>query len=418
MDAELSQKQLKSNYSSFMWHAAFLSLTVNFMDVDTIIPAMLLKSGGTSFHVGFLAAIMVGGARIFQLLFAGFLSNKERKKAYILLGINLRIISLTGLALLLLLWSGAGGAVLIPGIFLFISLFSVSGAFANVTYVDLLGKSIATHQRKHFFTRKQVITSVSILVSALAAREILKRVAPPLNYGLLFSLAAALLAVASIGFWKIIERKSIIKKTTTPAAAIRRIPREIAANSNLKNYLILNNILGVSVSVMPFMVLFARKQLMLSDRLIGNFLLMKIAGMLLASLAISRFSHGRSYRGVLRLCVLAAVLIPLSAMLFAGHAFAYQFVFFISGIFTSAYRIAMSGILVEISDESNRSLYTGISGAGDITTALFPLIVGALLPVAGFTTIFWLCAFIVATGYYFAQKMDCFRARSLVQKAV
>lgn len=96
-----------------MWHATFLALTVNFVDIDTIIPSMLLQAGGTAFHVGLLTAIMVGGARLFQLLFAGFISNKEQKKGYLLAGINLRIVSLFGLALLLVFPMIAGAVLTI-----------------------------------------------------------------------------------------------------------------------------------------------------------------------------------------------------------------------------------------------------------------------------------------------------------------
>ena len=36
----------RHNYYAFLWHASFLSLAQNFMDVDTVIPAMLIEAGG------------------------------------------------------------------------------------------------------------------------------------------------------------------------------------------------------------------------------------------------------------------------------------------------------------------------------------------------------------------------------------
>jgi len=73
-----------SNFGALLWHAVFLALASNFMDVDTVIPAMLIKAGGSEIHLGFLTAIMVGGARFSQLLFAGFLSHRPRKKTFLL----------------------------------------------------------------------------------------------------------------------------------------------------------------------------------------------------------------------------------------------------------------------------------------------------------------------------------------------
>lgn len=43
-----------TNYRSFMIHALFLSLTMSFIDVNTVAPAMLTESGATTFHLGFL----------------------------------------------------------------------------------------------------------------------------------------------------------------------------------------------------------------------------------------------------------------------------------------------------------------------------------------------------------------------------
>ena len=89
MEAKIS----KWNFKSFLWHAVFLSLAANFMDVNTIVPSMILKLGGTSVHLGFLTTIMIGGASFMQLIFSFALSNEAYKKKWLLLGINVRIIT-------------------------------------------------------------------------------------------------------------------------------------------------------------------------------------------------------------------------------------------------------------------------------------------------------------------------------------
>ena len=89
---ELSETKSKINFNSFLWHSVFLALASNFMDVDTIIPSMLIKAGGNSIHLGVLTAIMLGGSSLFQLVFAGFLSNQSFKKRYLLIGINYYVI--------------------------------------------------------------------------------------------------------------------------------------------------------------------------------------------------------------------------------------------------------------------------------------------------------------------------------------
>ncbi len=90
----LSRQISGHNYNALLWHALFLALAKNFMDVDTIIPAMVVDAGGTSVHIGFVAAIMLGGSRLSQLFFAPFINNQPAKKGYLLWGINTRICAL------------------------------------------------------------------------------------------------------------------------------------------------------------------------------------------------------------------------------------------------------------------------------------------------------------------------------------
>ncbi|MFW5712791.1 MAG: hypothetical protein ACOC2R_10010 [Spirochaetota bacterium] len=48
------------NYFAFLWHAIFLSITITFTEVNSVIPAMILEVGGGEFHIGIVAAIMIG----------------------------------------------------------------------------------------------------------------------------------------------------------------------------------------------------------------------------------------------------------------------------------------------------------------------------------------------------------------------
>jgi hypothetical protein len=50
----LPREILKRNFFAFLWHAVFLAFAKNFMDVDTVIPAMLIESGGGAVILGTL----------------------------------------------------------------------------------------------------------------------------------------------------------------------------------------------------------------------------------------------------------------------------------------------------------------------------------------------------------------------------
>jgi MFS family permease len=404
---ELSEHNSRSNVHSFLWHAVFLALASNFMDVDTIIPSMLIKAGGTAFHLGLLTAIMLGGTRIFQLIFASRLSTKEHKKPFLLGAINVRVLTLLVLSYVFYRSSSLPGNLIIWLIFILITIFALSGSYAGISYNDIFGKSILQSSRKRFFSVKQTVNSIGIFASAMIVRELIKRIGYPNNFALLFLIAGILLLIATLGFWKIKEIPSNIENKKNLWDFIKMIPVEIKKNSNLKNYLLMINSLGLGISVLPFLILFAKDNFELSFSFIGNLLLFRTIGMLTASLIFYKISHKLNYRKLLMYNLFLGASLPIIALLLNNEPFLYQFLFILSGMFVAIYRIGDAGVLMEISTNENRVLYTGISGAGTILTTIFPLIAGFLITEIGYTWVFISISALVLISFFFVRRLDC-----------
>ena len=407
MNDILSVKRSGINFKSFLWHAIFLALASNFMDIDTVIPAMLIQSGGTSFHLGILTAILLGGSGFFQLFFASFLSNKIYKKKYLLTAINLRVVSLFALSLLFFYSDNIKSDVIIFFIFIIISFFAISGSFANISYMDIFGKSVKSEKRKKFFTLKESITSIGVFMSALMVRELLKRYDYPSNYSILFLIAAFLLLTASLGFWQLKEVRSKIKINKSIISFFKQIPSEIKQNSNLKYYLLLINTFGLALSLLPFLILFAKENFELTGKMIGNFLIFRVSGMVASGIIFYKLSDKINYKFMVKAASIVGALIPVVSLFLIQYQFYYQFLFLLSGFFVSAYKILKSGILMEISNSENRAIYSGISGAGDIVSMIFPLLAGTLISFFGFHIIFIIVSVIVFAGFFIAMKLDC-----------
>ncbi len=405
--ARSNEKYWQINFHAFLWHATFFALASNFMDVNTVIPSLLIKAGGTSLQLGFLTAIMLGGSSLFQLVFAGFLSRKSRKKKYLLWGINLRVLSLFCLAFVFFNSVQMSAGAIIVLIFVLIAVFALSGAFANVSYVDILGKSVLPQKRKSFFSLKQVIGSIGVLTSAAIVREILKHYGYPFNYAIIFLVAAFLLLIASGGFWHIHEAQSAAAPGKSFIRLLASIPGEIKANKNLKYYLLIINSLGLALGLLPFTILFAKVQFGLGYEMIGNFLLLRTIGMLTTGLILYRFSGKFNYKSLLIFSLISASLIPLSCILFRHHQAAYQMIFILAGVFAASYRMAINGLLLEISSNENRVYYAGISGAGYILTAIFSTLAGLMIPIIGFQVLFIVVMILVLASYIFIRGLHC-----------
>ncbi len=51
---KLNQSISGNNFRAFLWHAVFLALAINFIDMDTVISSMLVNAGGNAFSLFFL----------------------------------------------------------------------------------------------------------------------------------------------------------------------------------------------------------------------------------------------------------------------------------------------------------------------------------------------------------------------------
>lgn len=402
----LSAETSRSNFFAFLWHACFLAFAKNFMDIDTVVPSMLIEAGGGAIHVGLMTAITLGGASFTQLFFAPYLSNKPYKKNFLLAGINTRILSLAGLGAILFSFHGEQKSCLLWLIFIFITLFSLAGAFTNISYIDILGKSMRQNRRKKFFSSNQIISGAMVLAGAFLVKRILLWKDFPINYALMFFLGAGLLLVASAGFWNLRETLSSGMKIDGFKGLCRILKSEIKKNRKLGYFLGYINTQGIAISFLPFVILYAKEEFSTESGDIGNFLLLKVMGMVFASMLVFFWATRIKYNWLLYTNVAISLMAALIVSLAGGVNFL-KCVFVVGGITYSLFTITMGGILLEISDNENRALYTGFAGAGNIIPAVFPLLGGPFISLFGFRPFFLFYMGIVSLALVFIFKLDC-----------
>ena len=396
----------KRNFYSLLWHAGFLALAQVFMDVDTIVPAMLVDAGGSAVQVGILTAIMLGGSSFTQLIYAPFISNYHFKKKFLLLGINSRVLSLLGLSLMLYFSSMIDESNIIWLIFILISIFSFGGAFANVSYTDILGKSVMPDSRKSFFSIRQVFVGIILFFSALLAKRILSLEQYPINYSYMFFIAFGALFIASLGFWNIKEVTPSRMAVKSPKHFFQLIVIELKQNKKLKYFLGFINTMGISISLLPFIILYAKEFYGTQSADTGIFLLYKIIGSVATGFILFFLAGRYKYRYLLYGSVSLAFILPLFILL-SPEIPSFVTIFFIGGIIFTAYYISMNGVLLEVSGTENRTLYTGITGAGNLLPAIFPLLGGFIIKYFGFQPFFILFMIIILSSVFFIYKLNC-----------
>ncbi len=404
----LTAKISKHNFYSFLWHAGFLAFAQNFMDVDTIIPAMVIEAGGNSLHVGIMAAIMMGGSSLTQLFFAPFVSNVKYKKKYLLTGINLRVASLLALALILYSFSFYHSAFVLWFIFLFISLFSFSGAFTNISYVDVVGKSINQDDRKSFFSARQIIGGIIIISTAFLAKRVLSASQFPVNYSTMFLIGGVSLLIASAGFWNIKENELSGSKISGLKDFLQRLVFEIKNNKKLLYFLGFINSQGIVISIIPFVMLYAKENFHTQASDTGIFLLFKVIGVVTMSFLVLILNKKIKYNALLYSNVLLSMLLALLVIIIPDVA-VLKWVFIGGGFTVSLYMITLNGVLLEISGNENRALYAGFAGAGNIVPTVFPLVSSGIINQFGYTSLFTVFIIIISISAFFIYKLKCIK---------
>ncbi len=402
----LTKKISTHNFKSFLWHATFLAFAKNFMDVDTIIPSMIVEAGGGAMHIGILTAIMMGGSSLTQLFFAPFVSNKTYKKKYLLFGINTRVFALLGLGVLLFLLKGEQHNYVLWLVFFFITTFSLAGAFTNISYVDILGKSVNQDKRKTFFSTVQIAGGIVVLFSAFFAKKILVWKEFPMNYAFMFFIGAGFLLIATAGFWNIKEVVPSKLKISGLKAFFKVLKTELKQNKKLSYFLGYINTQGIAISFLPFIILYAKETFNTQSSDTGIFLIYKIIGVVFVSALVLLGAKKIKYNVLLYSNVLLSLSLVLLA-LFINDASSIKYIFVLGGIVFSLFSMSMNGLLLEVSGTENRALYTGFTGAGNILPAIFPLIGGAIINQFGYQAFFILFMIIIAMAAFFIFKIDC-----------
>jgi MFS family permease len=391
---------------ALLWHAGFLAFARNFIDVDTVIPAMLVDAGGKSIQIGIMTAIMLGGSSFTQLIFAPFISNYSYKKPFLLLGINSRILALLGLGIILFYSGSIQNGYLIWLLFFLITIFSLGGAFSNISYTDIMGKSVAQESRKSFFSVRQILTGGILFISALLAKKVLTTTGYPVNYAWMFIIGSASLLFASFGFWKLKEVIPSKLSIRTPKHFFKLIRIELKQNKRLPWFLGFINTQGVSIALLPFILLYAKENFQTENTNIGFFLLFKVVGSVTTGLLLFMLRQKYKYRYLLLINVLLAMILPL-LVLFIKDIPPFNLIFFTGGIIFAVYSITINGVLLEVSGTTNRALYTGIAGAGSILPAIFPLAGGWIIKQFGFQPFFFIYLLIILSSLFFIYKLNC-----------
>jgi MFS family permease len=404
-------KDNKKVYFIFLWHGAFLALTMAMIDLNTVLPALISELTSSKIIFGLLYSMILGVPRIFNIIFSHYLSYVKYKKKILISGIYLRAITFLGMAITTFYFGKDDPSIVVFSFFIWIFLFSISGGFASLSYTEIIGKLTTKGDREKIFAAKQFVASVMAFSGGMIVKYIFSpgNYEFPNNYSILLFIGFIGLIVAAFSFWTIDEKPSVVnEKKMKLTHFIRKVPAILKNDPRFLKFVLIENLSSFSLMVLPFYMVFANDTFNLSSEYVGTFLLFQITGMVLSNLFWGYIGNKRSARYVVRICILIGAGIPILALI-AGRLSPeiYKYLFLLVGFVISGRKIGFTPYLLDITPTENRTVYLGIRDSLNILVIILPLMGGVLINLLGYSITFILVSIVMLIAFFTEKSNRC-----------
>jgi len=384
-----SQESARRTYMIFIWHGAFLALTMSMLDYNTVFPALVANLTESKIIFGLLYSIMLGTPFIFNIVLSSFMHVRKYKKSILLLGIYLRSLSFLGMAAFAWFFGKNMQMLVIASLFFWIFLYSISGGFAGMAYSDIIGKLVRKGQRGKLLASKQFATGIFSFLGGVVILNIfnLGNLTFPYNYAVILLIGSAGLLVASIAFWFIREPPSTIrdKEMVSFKIFIKKVPYILKRDTRFTRFIIVENMFSFSLMVYPFYMLYAKDILCVDETYVGRYLIFQTAGAVLSNFLWVAISRKWDSKMILKFCILIGSVVPVLAIILSKFGpWYYSIVFFLVGFLISGRAVGFESYILDIAPSDERIIYLGIRGTMNIFIVLLPVLGGYFITYLGY----------------------------------
>jgi MFS family permease len=358
-------------------HGAFFQMGTAFADPYAVVPLFLAGFTKSRALIGLIVSLIQVLGIVPQLAMSRLIRRHPASARPIMLaGIWTRCGVWGVIALTAMLAPHRVTLVLI--VFMcFVGIYSLGGGFATLPFQRIISETISPLRRSTFFGVRLVAGGILAVLAGMIVRSVLgnEDFDWPRNYGMLFALSFASLAMAysAMSCLRFPETASLQSSEALP-------PLHKEIRNTWKEYPVLKRLIGVRLLsgglplVLPFLTLYATREAGIPLGWVGIFIAAQQGGAILANFGWMPLGNRCGTRSVM-LCGL--VLAMASLLLIAGSYMATQLTlaFFLAGAAMSAMKVGFDGYVLELGHPEIRPLIFALEG-----TLLMPLY---FMPLAG-----------------------------------
>jgi len=291
----------------------------------------------------------------------------------------------------------AAGALLLPMqsawililFIFFISVYSLGGGVAVLPFKQVISGTIPAERRSTFFGWRLLTGGLLAVLAGVAVKYILGSGALtwPRNYGVLFALSFAALAVAYTAMSRFRfpadDRKSQGQDLPPLRQELNYVRREYPI---LKRLIIVRLLSGGLPLVLPFLTLYATRDVGIPLAWVGLYVAAQKAGAILSNLAWMPLGNRFGTRPVI-LCGLGLAVSSFAVILISDAAMPIALAFALAGGGMSAMVVGFSGYILELGTPQIRPLLFALEGTLLMPLYFMPLLGGWLVDGYGYRAV-------------------------------
>ena len=369
----------KSNHKKNVLHGFFLSLGTTIAEPATILPIIINYFSGSSVVVGIFSSLLRGGAIAVQLYAAFWAQSYTKVIKYLRIVFFIRFLAwfLVGISILVFGKSHPNLTLWLIGIGFF--MFSFVAGFGMIYFKEITAKIFSHSFRGYTMSVRGFYTAFGALISGAVAGWVLQSYEAPYSFGYLFVISSFVMAIGFVIFGSIDEpiKENVSKKEKSFKQFLQNSLQVLKSDKKLQIHVVTFLSAYSYLLGLPFIIIDASSSTELSGTMIGYLITSQMIGAMLSNILWAKLSKRGLNTLIVKISVFTAIVSFVMAI-FANEFIYYLVIFFLLGGAIDGGRISSSNLIIIISPEDKRPVYSAI--AANITSfGLFFAIIGGMI---------------------------------------
>jgi MFS family permease len=393
-------KNDRRNFVLHVLNGVLFFVSEAFTDPNLVVTAFLSQLTASNVLIGLLAPLRDTGWFLPQLFISPWVERMPRKARFY--GQITYVRGAGWILLVACMFLIEQPSALLIAFFVCMALISISAGFAGLPFMTVTQKVIPSGRLGLLFGLRLFIGGgLAILAGGLIGVILSGNVFGlqlrfPDNYALLFAVSTIFFVAGCAAFALIKEEPDPVPARMTPLSAqLDRAWATLKSDPRFRRFLLMRVALMFAMTCIPFITVYAKRELGVSDAYLGSLVPIALAASLLSNLVWARITDRRSSRMVLALCSgLGVVLCALSLGLIAFNAAAPVLLptaYALAGIIGSGIGVSTTPQMIQIVPAGQGPLYFGLLNTLLGIAMLFTSLVGLIVDGLGFAALFVFC---------------------------